>query len=108
MRKFLGRFYLYVMFILRLLQVQASGIFVEEEVEYELRVMVENVKDSVCTLSIKGGNPKIVMWRTPFYDVQVSGIFKFNLDFQFTIFVTTVFTRHRTKVSSDYTEFMYP
>ncbi|KAG6415624.1 hypothetical protein SASPL_123037 [Salvia splendens] len=53
-------------------EVQASGIFVEEEVEYELRVMVENVKESVCTLSIKGGNPKIVMWRTPFYDVQSS------------------------------------
>ena len=43
--------------------------------EYELRVMVENVKESLSTLSIKGGNPTIVMWRTPFYDVQVSGIF---------------------------------
>ncbi|XP_057798384.1 uncharacterized protein LOC131014423 isoform X2 [Salvia miltiorrhiza] len=51
-------------------EVQATGIFVEEEVEYELCVMVDNVKESLSSLSFKGGNPKIVMWRTPFYDVK--------------------------------------
>lgn len=51
-------------------EVQASSIFVEEEVEYELCEMVENVKESLSTSSFNGWNPKILMWSTPFYDVK--------------------------------------
>lgn len=39
--------------------------------EYELCVMVENVKESLSTSSFNGWNPKILMWSTPFYDVKV-------------------------------------
>lgn len=39
--------------------------------EYELCIMLDTVKESLSTLSFKGGNPKIVMWSTPFYDVKV-------------------------------------
>ncbi|KAK6155837.1 hypothetical protein DH2020_010085 [Rehmannia glutinosa] len=51
-------------------EVQASSIFVEEEVEYELCIMLDVIKESLSTISFKGGNPKIVTWSTPFYDVK--------------------------------------
>ncbi|KAK6132173.1 hypothetical protein DH2020_034098 [Rehmannia glutinosa] len=51
-------------------EVQASSIFVEEEVEYELCIMLDIIKESLSTISFKGGNPKIVTWSTPFYDVK--------------------------------------
>ncbi|KAI3458274.1 hypothetical protein Pfo_014937 [Paulownia fortunei] len=51
-------------------EVQASSIFVEEEVEYELCVMLDIIKESLSALSFNGGKPKIVMWSTPFYDVK--------------------------------------
>ncbi|KAH6761249.1 DNA photolyase [Perilla frutescens var. frutescens] len=49
-------------------EVQASSIFAEEEVEYELCVMLDNVKESLSNTSFKGWNPKIVLWSSPFYD----------------------------------------
>lgn len=51
-------------------EVQASSIFAEEEVEYELLVMLDNVKESLSNISFKGWNPKVVMWSSPFYDVK--------------------------------------
>ncbi|KAL8552576.1 hypothetical protein ACS0TY_001314 [Phlomoides rotata] len=57
--------------ISRLVQeVQASSLFVEEEVEYELCAMLDTVKKSLSTLSFKEENPEIVMWSSPFYDVK--------------------------------------
>ncbi|KAL7146506.1 hypothetical protein ABFS83_06G045300 [Erythranthe nasuta] len=53
-------------------EVQASNIFVEEEVEYELCLMVDLVKESLSTSSFNGNNPEIVMWSSPFYDVKSS------------------------------------
>ncbi|GFP88283.1 blue-light photoreceptor phr2 [Phtheirospermum japonicum] len=51
-------------------EAQASSIFVEEEVEYELCIMLDIVKESLSTLSSKEGEPKIVTWSTPFYDFK--------------------------------------
>ncbi|XVF50670.1 hypothetical protein PTKIN_Ptkin04bG0120700 [Pterospermum kingtungense] len=51
-------------------EVKATEVFIEEEVEYELRQMIGVVKDTLETFSFSDGNPDIVMWRTPFYDVK--------------------------------------
>ncbi|KAL0371587.1 UNVERIFIED_CONTAM: Cryptochrome DASH [Sesamum calycinum] len=51
-------------------EVQASSIFAEEEVEYELRIMLDIVEESLSTLSLSGENTKILTWNTPFYDVK--------------------------------------
>ncbi|CAA3024300.1 Hypothetical predicted protein [Olea europaea subsp. europaea] len=51
-------------------EVNASSIFVEEEVEYELCRMLDNVKEALSTESFEGRNPEIVKWSTPFYDVK--------------------------------------
>ncbi|KAG8381484.1 hypothetical protein BUALT_Bualt06G0126600 [Buddleja alternifolia] len=51
-------------------EVQATSIFVEEEVEYELCVMLDIIKESLSSVSFTGGNPKILTWSTPFYDIK--------------------------------------
>ncbi|XVF09684.1 hypothetical protein REPUB_Repub07fG0116100 [Reevesia pubescens] len=51
-------------------QVKATDVFVEEEVEYEMRQMIALVKDTLETSSSLDGNPDIVMWRTPLYDIK--------------------------------------
>ena len=50
---------------------KATDVFIEEEVEYEMRQMIGVVKDSLEMSSSSDGNVDIVMWRTPFYDVKV-------------------------------------
>lgn len=49
----------------------ASQIFAEEEVEYELRRLVEIVKKSLATISTEGIIPNLFMWTTPFYELKV-------------------------------------
>lgn len=51
---------------------KATDVFIEEEVEYEMRKLIGAVKDTLETLSFSDRNPDIVMWRTPFYDVKVA------------------------------------
>ncbi|OMO85847.1 hypothetical protein CCACVL1_09967 [Corchorus capsularis] len=51
-------------------EVKATDVFVEEEIEYEMRQMIGVVKDTLEMSSSVDGNPDIVMWRTPFYDVK--------------------------------------
>ncbi|KAL0304149.1 UNVERIFIED_CONTAM: Pheophytinase, chloroplastic [Sesamum radiatum] len=51
-------------------EVQASSIFAEEELEYELRIMLDIVEESLSTLSLSEENTKILTWNTPFYDVK--------------------------------------
>ncbi|KAG9452441.1 hypothetical protein H6P81_005345 [Aristolochia fimbriata] len=50
-------------------EVKATHIFVEEEAEYNLRVVVDAVEKSLLG-SILGKRPEIVFWRTPFYDIK--------------------------------------
>ncbi|KAG8476237.1 hypothetical protein CXB51_033081 [Gossypium anomalum] len=51
-------------------EVKATDVFIEEEVEYEMRQLIGVVKKTLETSSSLDWNPDIVMWRTPFYDVK--------------------------------------
>ncbi|KAL3834595.1 hypothetical protein ACJIZ3_009331 [Penstemon smallii] len=51
-------------------EVQATRIFVEEEVEHELCVMLDIIKESLLTISLAGVDPKIEMWSSPFYKFE--------------------------------------
>ncbi|XP_068650620.1 cryptochrome DASH, chloroplastic/mitochondrial isoform X2 [Aristolochia californica] len=51
-------------------EVKATHIFVEEEAEYNLRVMVDAVEQSLLSEAVLGGRPQLVCWRTPFYDIK--------------------------------------
>ncbi|XP_051138148.1 uncharacterized protein LOC127256275 [Andrographis paniculata] len=51
-------------------EIQASSIFVEEEVEYELCRLLDVIKESLSASHFVGENPKIVTWSTPFYDFK--------------------------------------
>ncbi|KAI3962418.1 hypothetical protein MKW98_010969 [Papaver atlanticum] len=50
-------------------KVNAVDIFVEEEVEYNLRNMVRFVEQSLSSMS-QERPPRIVLWRTPFFDIK--------------------------------------
>ncbi|KAI8534492.1 hypothetical protein RHMOL_Rhmol10G0094200 [Rhododendron molle] len=52
-------------------QVKATKIFAEEEVEYDLRRMLDVVGKTLSTMSIPEGNPRFVLWNTPLYDIKV-------------------------------------
>lgn len=43
----------------------------EEEVEYHLCEVLDDVKKKLEAVSVHGEPPRIVVWRTPFYDCQV-------------------------------------
>ncbi|KAI3900628.1 hypothetical protein MKW92_031197 [Papaver armeniacum] len=53
-------------------KVNAVDVLVEEEVEYNLRNMVHSVEQSLSNVSslLLERPPRIVLWRTPFYDVK--------------------------------------
>lgn len=58
---------------LRVKQVKATSIFLEEEVEYELRLMVDVVKEQLKSVMVPAeGSLRIEMWQpTLFYDIKV-------------------------------------
>ncbi|KDP22400.1 hypothetical protein JCGZ_26231 [Jatropha curcas] len=51
-------------------EVKATNVFAEEEVEYHLKMTIGIVEESLVRLPFSDGNPKIVIWRTPFYDIK--------------------------------------
>ncbi|XP_015878340.3 uncharacterized protein LOC107414695 [Ziziphus jujuba] len=51
-------------------EVKATHIYAEEEVEYDLRKVMDIVKETLETLTFAEESPKIVPWRTPFYDMK--------------------------------------
>ncbi|CAH2077995.1 unnamed protein product [Thlaspi arvense] len=51
-------------------EVRAPFVFVEDEVEYHLCEVLDAVKKKVEGVSFPGDSPKIVVWRTPFYETQ--------------------------------------
>lgn len=55
-----------------MLQVRAPFVFVEEEVEHHLCEVVEAVKKKMDGVSFPGESPRVVVWRTPFYETQVN------------------------------------
>ncbi|KAA0055132.1 Cryptochrome DASH [Cucumis melo var. makuwa] len=48
-------------------QVKATHVFVEEEVEYELCLLMDDVSQTLSTLI---RSPDLTIWRTPFYDIK--------------------------------------
>lgn len=51
-------------------EVKATHIFAEEEVEYNLRMMINTVEESLSCISFSWGNPQFIFWETPFYDIK--------------------------------------
>lgn len=53
-------------------EVKATSIYAEEEVEYELRRMLDAVKEALtlATVSSTEACPRMVMWSTPFYGMK--------------------------------------
>ncbi|KAE9464981.1 hypothetical protein C3L33_03111, partial [Rhododendron williamsianum] len=51
-------------------EVKATKIFAEEEVEYDLRRMLDVVGKTLSAMSIPEGNPRLVLWNTPLYDIK--------------------------------------
>ncbi|KAJ0263311.1 DNA photolyase [Hirschfeldia incana] len=51
-------------------EVRAPFVFVEEEVEHHLCEVLDAVKKKVDGVSFPGESPRVVLWRTPFYETQ--------------------------------------
>lgn len=51
-------------------QVNATQIFAEEEVEYDLCRLMEIVKEGVATISFEEGSPNFLLWTTHFYELE--------------------------------------
>ncbi|KAF6152606.1 hypothetical protein GIB67_013053 [Kingdonia uniflora] len=50
---------------------KSVDVFVEEEVEYDLRRMIGTVEESLLNPLLSQGKPsRILLWRTPFYDIE--------------------------------------
>ncbi|KAL4395042.1 hypothetical protein AHAS_Ahas02G0212400 [Arachis hypogaea] len=52
-------------------QVNASCVFAEQEVEYELYLLLDVVKECMKPVTVRERAPRIELWNTPFYDVNV-------------------------------------
>lgn len=50
---------------------KATNIYAEEEVEYDLRVMMDAVKEALETVYCQEGSARVVLWQTPFFDIKV-------------------------------------
>jgi len=48
-------------------------VFAEQEVEYELRLIVDALKQRLKSVAVPQGSPGIELWQTPFYEVKVGG-----------------------------------
>lgn len=60
---------------------KAVDVFVEEEVEYNLRELIDFVEQSLSNLSsLSRKRAQIVLWQTPFYDIKVVHV---DFSFQF-------------------------
>ncbi|CAH8304255.1 unnamed protein product [Eruca vesicaria subsp. sativa] len=51
-------------------EVQEPFVFAEEEVEHHLCEVLEDVKKKIDGDSFPGESPRVVLWRTPFYETQ--------------------------------------
>nr|KYP67915.1 hypothetical protein KK1_021530 [Cajanus cajan] len=51
-------------------EVKATCVFAEQEVEYELRFIIDVVRQRLKSVTVSQGTPRIELWQTPFYDVK--------------------------------------
>ncbi|KAJ4950660.1 hypothetical protein NE237_027492 [Protea cynaroides] len=52
-------------------EVKATHVFSEEEVEYNLRRIIDIIEGSMSSVTFSWGSPQLVRWQTPFYDIKV-------------------------------------
>ncbi|XP_016188074.2 uncharacterized protein LOC107629721 [Arachis ipaensis] len=52
-------------------EVNASCVFAEQEVEYELYLLLDVMKECMKSVTVRERAPRIELWNTPFYDVNV-------------------------------------
>ena len=55
-------------------QVKATCVFVEQEVEYEVCLIMDVVNHRLKSIEIPQGTPRIELWKTPFYDVKAGSL----------------------------------
>lgn len=51
---------------------KATSVFAEEEVEYHLHQMMAIVDETLAKVPLVDAQPKIRLWRTPFYEFKVA------------------------------------
>ncbi|KAE8022417.1 hypothetical protein FH972_008219 [Carpinus fangiana] len=51
-------------------EVKATDLYAEEEVEYDLRFMMDAVKEALETVYCQEGSVKVALWQTPFFDIK--------------------------------------
>ncbi|KAM3730380.1 hypothetical protein ACB098_12G082900 [Castanea mollissima] len=50
-------------------EVKATNVYAEEEVEYDVRVIMDVVKETLETVYSEERSARLVLWQTPFYDI---------------------------------------
>ncbi|GAV64864.1 DNA_photolyase domain-containing protein/Abhydrolase_6 domain-containing protein [Cephalotus follicularis] len=51
-------------------EVKATTVFAEEEVEYHLCEIMVMVEETLATIPSLQASPKIILWHTPFHDIE--------------------------------------
>lgn len=51
-------------------EVKATNVYAEEEVEYDIRMVMDIVKETLETVFSREGSARLVLWQTPFYDIK--------------------------------------
>ncbi|XP_024964843.1 uncharacterized protein LOC112505125 isoform X2 [Cynara cardunculus var. scolymus] len=51
-------------------EVRADSIYTQEEVEYDLRLVMEKVKENLGNVFVEEKSPKLSLWSTPLYDIK--------------------------------------
>lgn len=57
---------------------QATDVYTEEEVEYELVRITDIVKGTLEKISSLEEGPRISLWQTPFYKIKVVFLFPYS------------------------------
>lgn len=50
---------------------KATNVYAEEEVEYDVRVIMNVVRETLETVYSEERSARLVLWQTPFYDIKV-------------------------------------
>lgn len=54
---------------------KATTILAEEEVEHELRKIIDTVQETLATVPLMERSLEVVTWQTPFYDIKVISLY---------------------------------
>lgn len=52
-------------------QVRVANIYTQEEVEYDSRLVIDKVRESLGDVFVEKDRPDITLWSTAFYDIKV-------------------------------------